>query len=168
MYENFLKSPSAGELSNTKDFHQASECNIDETILSSILNYIGRPISINNGKIEGYNGSSFHGVVCSDVGSYNIGVFTKSIAISKKGCRWVRAEDGLKNGDLVKIAGTGDTAIFAKASPQEINKAVGKALSNSIAGNEGYVIVEIDFNTSFIKDVGANASQSSIENQPNK
>ena len=152
MIENFLKNPSAGELSNTKDFHQVSECNIENAILLEPLKYIGRPLSINDGVVVGYNGSSFHCVMCADVGKYGIGKNTASIAISKKGCRWVVSEDGLKNGDLVKIEGSGTEAKFIKALTTEINKAVGKALCNTIKSNENDFITEISFNTDFIKD----------------
>jgi hypothetical protein len=145
---NLIANPSAGELGNTKDFHQFTECNINSEITSKMTDYVGRPVSINDGVVVPYNDSSFYGLVTNDVGLYGIGVDTKSISISQKGIRWARSEDGLKNGDLVKITGTGATAIFSKALPTEAS--VGKAVDKTIIGNEGYTITKIAFNCDFI------------------
>jgi hypothetical protein len=145
---NLIANPSAGELGNTKDFHQFTECNINADITAKMTDYVGRPVSINDGVVVPYNGSSFYGLVTNDVGLYGIGVDTKSISISQKGIRWARSEDGLKNGDLVKITGTGATAIFSKALPTEAS--VGKAVDKTIIGNEGYTITKIAFNCDFI------------------
>ena len=147
---NLIANPSAGELGNTKDFHQFTECNINSEITSKMTDFVGRPVSINDGVVVPYNGSSFYGLVTNDVGLYGIGVETKSIIISQKGIRWGRSEDGLKNGDLVKITGTGATAVFSKALPTEAKIAVGKAVDKTIIGNEGYTITKIAFNCDFI------------------
>ena len=145
---NLIANPSAGELGNTKDFHQFTECNINAEITAKMTDYVGRPVSISDGVVVPYNDSSFYGLITNDVGLYGIGVDTKSISISQKGIRWARSEDGLKNGDLVKITGTGATAIFSKALPTDAS--VGKAVDKTIIGNEGYTITKIAFNCDFI------------------
>ena len=144
---NLIANPSAGGLGDTKDFHQFTEYNINADITAKMTDFVGRPVSINDGVVVPYNGSSFYGLVTNDVGLYGIGVDTKSISISQKGIRWARSEDGLKNGDLVKITGTGATAIFSKALPTDAS--VGKAVDKTIIGNEGYTITKIAFNCDF-------------------
>lgn len=148
--ENFLKTYSAGEEYNTKDFHLEAETNIDSNILADVKKYIGRPVSVEAGKVVGYNGSSFHGVVANDCGKYGIGIASESIALSKKGVRVVLSGTGLVNGDLVKITGTGDTAIFSKATPAELTMVVGKAVGATFLSFEGMNVTPIDFNTAFI------------------
>jgi len=147
---NLIANPSAGELGNTKDFHQFTACGINGEIVNKITDFVGRPVSINDGVVVPYNGSSFYGLVTNDVGLYGIGVDTKSISISQKGIRWGRSDDNLKNGDLVKITGTGATAVFSKALPTEASISVAKAVDKTIIGNEGYTITKIAFNCDFV------------------
>ncbi len=153
---NLINSPFAGSTANSKDYHleTVGVKGISKEILKD---YVGCVVSIREGVLTKSNGYDVLGLVSDNLDVIPVSSIEEgmSIAISKKGVRFVRVDEASEDinvGDMLVVVAEGiKKGSFTKRVATDVGVAIARATGKSFDSGLGYKLVPASYNFDDIK-----------------